>query len=586
MKIKNYMTSVKTWFVTVCCLTFMLSTGCEDFLKEKEIPRITADFYASKQGITSAVAATYSYMRTGVNTETVNIFTELGTDLITGAEGALAYPTNRYDGALKSDYSNFYTFWDNHYKAIGVANLVLASLPDIGDITNNEKLLCQAEISFLRAFFYFDLLKQFGSIPLITEAIYEPRTDFKRASLPDIYRQIIADLRFAEEYLRETASKQGEATRYAAAHLLAKVYLTRCSAVADQRGQLATDADSALYYARKVIESPNYGLLNNFADLWSMDNMGNREVIFSVQFTTDPIYNGSTDNNVSVGGNKSHLYWGSFYEDQNGMMRDIENGRPYRFFRATNRTMFDLFDRKNDSRFYKSFKWVYYCNRAVTTGTRPLAPGDTAIYYSLNPERTDRTYAYTYFQWDKDNPGQNNRYYPPLLKYFDPKRAAMNNQGGSREWVRMRLAETYLIAAEAAGRAGDYNTAAEYVNVVRKRAAWADGETKMPQYWVEEGGDPNNTQSTYDEIKVTANDISANFVDFMLDERGRELLGEYQRWEDLVRCEKLVERVQLYNPDAKDNVKGHHKLRPIPQNHIDRLNPKGSLEEEQNEGYY
>ena len=91
--------------------------------------------------------------------------------------------------------------------------------------------------------------------------------------------------------------------------------------------------------------------------------MGNSEVIFSIQFTLDPIYNGD--------GNKSHLYWGSWYEDQPGMMRDIANGRPYRFHRATNKTMFELFDRKNDSRFYKSFKWTYYCNNLKAP---PLPP--------------------------------------------------------------------------------------------------------------------------------------------------------------------------------------------------------------------
>ena len=87
-------------------------------------------------------------------------------------------------------------------------------------------------------------------------------------------------------------------------------------------------------------------------------------------------------------------------------------------------------------------------------------------------------------------------------------------------------------------------------------------------------------------IKVTADDLKMNFVDFMLDERGRELLGEYTRWEDLVRCEKLIEYVKKWNPDAMKNIQEYHKLRPIPQKHIDRLNPRGSDEEEQNPGYF
>lgn len=554
------------------CCTFV---SCEDFLEEKNIPRLTTEYYKSEQGIISAINATYSYMRYGVGAECTNVLTELGTDLITGAEGALSYPYNLYSATLSPTESKIYALWENHYKAIGVTNLILASLPK-ANLTDESYKSYSAEARFFRAYFYFDLVQQFGKIPLVTTPTEEPKTDYKRAEVSEIYNQIISDLRFAAENLRETAtgSDQGKATIYAASHLLAKVYLTRGSAVTDQRGQKATDLDSAYFYAMKVIDSNQYALLDDFSDLWDINNMGNKEVIFSIQFTSDPIYN---DN-----GNKSHLYWGSWYEDQVGMKRDIENGRPYRFHRATNKTMFELFDRKNDSRFYKSFKWAYYCNKE----NNKIALGDTAIYYSLNPPKRN-DFKYKYFQWNKDDPSKNNRYYPPLLKYFDPLRETINEQKGVREWVRMRLGETYLIAAEAAGRNGDYARAAELINVIRKRAAWKEGENKMPQYWVEEGGAYNDTHSTYEDIKVDAGMFNeSNFVDFMLDERGRELLGEYMRWEDLVRCEKLVEYVRKWNPDAAGNIQEYHKLRPIPQKHIDRLNPRGTDEEEQNPGYF
>src|SRR5262249_47386 len=150
----------------------------------------------------------------------------------------------------------------------------------------------------------------------------------------------------------------------------------------------------------------------------------------------------------------------------------------------------------------------------------------------------------------------------------------------------MRYAETLLILAEGYGRLGDFENAAKYINMVRTRAAYKDGELKSPQYWSFEGGSyADRTASTVDEMQVTADDISTNFVDFMLDERGRELLGELSRWEDLVRVEKLVERVKAKNPDA-GNIRDFHILRPIPQTHIDRLNPRGPIEEEQNPGYY
>lgn len=177
-------------------------------------------------------------------------------------------------------------------------------------------------------------------------------------------------------------------------------------------------------------------------------------------------------------------------------------------------------------------------------------------------------------------------HYPILIKHLAPNRPSVAELASSREWVRMRLGETYLIAAEAAGRKGDYNLAAKYINIVRERAAWHEGETKTSQYWTIEGGIPFDTNSTFDKIKISSEDLSStDFVEFMLDERARELLGEVNRWEDLVRCEKLYEWVKEFNKEAK-SIQSHHKLRPIPQSHIDRLIPAGDIKEEQNEGYY
>ena len=76
------------------------------------------------------------------------------------------------------------------------------------------------------------------------------------------------------------------------------------------------------------------------------------------------------------------------------------------------------------------------------------------------------------------------------------------------------------------------------------------------------------------------------FVDWMLEERGRELYGELNRWEDLVRTGTLVARAKLYNPESAPNVKDFHKLRPIPNTYVDRLLPKQAPADVQNPGYY
>lgn len=587
------------------------TTGCADWLSEDGAPKLTYDYYGTEQGVDASVAAAYSFLRWGCGGERFDVLTEMGTDLFTaGSDGSNKTSFNAYGTQLNPDHKVLSQMWENHYKGISDANI---ALDQIGKsvMSESKKQTSMGEMFFIRAFLYFELVQQFGKVPLVTDGSFEIRTSFERAEIADVYRQIITDLRLAVEYLPEKVddSLKGKATSFAASHLLAKVYLTRGSAVNDARGQQKTDMDSVLYYAENVIKNSPHRLQQNFADLWDINNMGNSEVIFAVQFTSNPIFNED--------GNTFHLYWLPVYDDELGMQRDIFYGRPYKRYRPTDKTLFDLFDRKNDSRFYKSFRWAYMSNNAKTipvwepledkgevyftpdpakgqiAGKKKFEVGDTAIYYtvektgykknSLEMKILRANKSYTYYPYEVHD----SKHYPTLIKHMAPNRPSVAEKASSREWVRMRLGETYLIAAEAAGRKGNYELAAEYINVIRERAAWSDGETKTPQFWTIEGGAPDDTHSTYDEIKVTAAQLAAgDFVSFILDERGRELLGETCRWEDLVRTEKLYDWVKVYNADATAAIKPYHKLRPIPQTHIDRLKPAGAIEKEQNEGYY
>lgn len=587
------------------------ATACTNWLSEDGAPKMTYDYYGTEQGVDAAVAAAYSFLRWGCGNERYDVLTELGTDLFTaGSDGKNKTSFNAYGTQLNPEDNILSGLWENHYKGISDANIAMDQILQ-SDMSESKKLTSLVEMLFIRSFLYFELVQQFGKVPLVTEGSFEIRTDFKRAAIADIYKQIITDLRTAVEYLPEKVddSQKGKATSYAASHLLAKVYLTRGSAVTDVRGQKATDMDSVLYFAENVIKNSPYRLQKNFADLWNIDNMGNSEVIFAVQFTSNPIFNDD--------GNTFHLYWLPVYDDEDGMERDIFYGRPYKRYRPTDKVLFKLYDRKNDSRFYKSFRWAYMSNYAKTipvwkeledkgeiyftpdpqkgqiAGKKKFEVGDTAIYYTIEKTgfkknsiemkklRADKSY--TYYPYEVHD----SKHYPTLIKHLAPNRPSVAEKASSREWVRMRLGETYLIAAEAAGRKGDFDLAAKYINVIRERAAWADGETKTAQYWEIEGGAPDNINSTYDNIKVTATELSTgDFVSFILDERGRELLGEICRWEDLVRTEKFYEWVKKYNSDAEAAIKPYHKLRPIPQTHIDRLDPVGPVEEEQNEGYY
>lgn len=204
---------------------------------------------------------------------------------------------------------------------------------------------------------------------------------------------------------------------------------------------------------------------------------------------------------------------------------------------------------------------------------------------------------------------------PSLIKYWDRlKPNGYDSHTGTRDVFLARLAESYLIGAEAYGRLKNYTKAVYYINKVRKRAAYKDGETKTGFWLKYDGGSAANlTASTETNLQITEaywNDNSNDakemypssadtkeerFIHFILNERCREMLGEMVRWEDLVRTNTLVERALLFNNDTRNvgNLQKFHRIRPIPQIHLDaikikdesRFLTKEEKAEYQNEGY-
>ena len=424
----------------------MLLQGCSDWLREEDSSKLTYDYYSTEKGIDAALVSVYSYMRWGAK-ERSDMMNELGVDLFTEArDGGTRESFNRYEsGFMNPSLKMLYQFWENHYQAISTANIALQKVNESQELSESKKNSSIGELLFLRAYFYYDLVQHFGKIPLETQGNFEVRTDYKRASVADVYKQIITDLRTAESLLPIALANKGKADKYAVAHLLAKVYLTRASAETDIRGMQPTDLDSCLYYSESVLpeNGGTHKLMDNFADLWNMKNMGNSEVIYAVQFTSNPLFNGD--------GNQFHLHWNAaMYEKQPGMIRDVENGRPYGMIRPTDKTLLTLFDRKNDSRFYKSFKMVFYANNPKTlpkweelsyngqvyftpdpskgqiAGSRKIELGDTAIYFSvhkcgLTPNTMEMrqylaNFKYVYMPYEMHDIEGN----PVLLKHLDP----------------------------------------------------------------------------------------------------------------------------------------------------------------------
>ncbi|RYF87748.1 MAG: RagB/SusD family nutrient uptake outer membrane protein, partial [Chitinophagaceae bacterium] len=293
--------------------------------------------------------------------------------------------------------------------------------------------------------------------------------------------------------------------------------------------------------AKKVISDYNFSLLPDFAKIFEQGaGEKSSEVIWSVQNSTNLQSNGT--------GNTLHLYFIMEYDVLPGMSRDIANGRPFKRFRPTPWVLNTLYDRVNDVRYTASFKRVFRANRPGTYTIRgrqvTLAAGDTAVFI---PDREYSPAELANMNYTVYTPSQQDeRRFPTLVKFLDATRLDITQESGSRDFLAFRIAEAHLIAAEALMMSGNTTEAATFVNNVRTRAARAGAAAAM---------------------QITPAQLN---IDFILDERSREFLGELMRWFDLARTNKLVERVKKYNPQAAVNIKDYHILRPIPQDQIDR----------------
>ena len=464
---------------------------------------------------------------------------------------------NTYTNQFDSNNGHARELWDELYRGINTCNAVIERAPDIAGVSEAVKTQRIAEAKFIRAHHYFLLVQLFGPVELRLEETKVPTKEVSRTPESEIYAAIIQDLSQAIPGLeaKKASSQYGRATRAAAEHLLGRVYVTKGTSTS----KASDDFAKAEPLFKNVIANYGLKLLDDFGQVHAFGNEINNEVIWSVQYTRSPLTNG--------GGNNSHVFFLMEYDTQPGMQRDTENGRPFKRYRPTVYAMETVFqNRENDSRYKKSYKDTYKSNKPGTYNTTfdnskaklTFAAGDTTMFlpgYNMTAaERASKPYqvlipsAYT------------EKLFPALTKHLDPGRVDRTQFQGGRDYIAMRLADTYLLLAEAQFRQGKIAEATSTINVVRKRAAWPGKQTAM---------------------EITASEMT---FDFLMEERARELTGEQTRWLDLKRWGNLIERVKKYNPQAAPNIKDFHVLRPIPQNQIDRAEG-GASSFPQNPGY-
>jgi hypothetical protein len=551
---------MKNKFVYTIFLSLAGLTSCDKVLEEDNRSQVTGSYLSTTTGWQDGVNAVYASLKnifTGI--EDNGIIPQLvtfGTDTYTnGFDGGFKM-LNFYNSDLTPRTAAIRQNWSNLYIAINTCNAVINRAPEIDGLTDAIKNTRVAEVKYIRAQYYFLLVQLWGAVPLSLTETTSIITDASRAPVNQVYDSIVADLNYSIQNLPVVAANYGRVTKPAAENLLANVYLARAGSSAKQ----TDDYNRAADLARKVINSYTYKLVDDFSKIFEQGaGEKNSEVIFAIQNNKDVLSNGL--------GNTLHLYFLMKYDDLPGMQRDIANGRPYARFKPTDFVLNNLFNRQLDSRYTASFKRVFYCNKpgtyTINGNSVVLKEGDTAVYLADREYTSTELSQIRYNVWPPSK--QNERVFPTLAKFLDPQRASVNDQPGSRDYLQYRLAETYLTAAEALLMSNRAAEAVTYINAVRRRA----GKT---------GNTPTETAANKLAMEITPAQLT---IDFILDEKARELLGEGTRWLDLVRTGKLVERVKKYNPIAAANIQPFHVLRPIPQEQIDRTS--GTFE--QNNGY-
>ena len=570
--------------LTLCALIWG-TQSCNDYLQEELVSDVSAaTYYTTPQGWEDAVRATYSTMKDYFGSEMGFTMTVFGTDVHTnGADGGHK-AINFYDNQLNAEESYMRETWRSFYRGINQANAVINRSEGI-DL--DQEVIDQriAEVRFLRALYYFMLTRTYGDIHLSLEETEGVEITANKTPAAEIYATaIIPDLEAAIATLPASQGDLGRATKPAAEYLLGLALLTRSyTSFAD-----ANDAARAEALFTTVINDYGFELAENYLDLWGLDTLGvpvnissaedNREIIFTVQNSK-----GQVDEGLDGAGHRGHLYFLMEYDKLPGMERDVENGRPWKRFRPTDYHL-RLWNREIDRRYDETYKHVWYSNNeggiptwsqdeaafipaGKSVGDPKFEVGDTAVYIPGPGLAQDwdaeakRSAPYIVItpepQFDGDNRSYNEIWYPTLNKFIDNTRPDRQHTQGQRDFYLMRLGEAYLLRAEARIKQGNATGAAEDINVIRRRAAWEGMEEAM----------------TITPAEAT--------LEFLLEERAREMDGEGHRWFTLTRTGTLVERVREHNPGAAPNIQDYHTVRPIPQEQIDRT--EGGYE--QNRGY-
>ncbi len=562
---KNIFNLTKKYFISTAILLLVASACSEDMLNEKPLDFLSPNnAYTTVPGIRQGINGLESSVRDfwyASNDEQYPMTFGDGTDLCYYGEApGGATKLANYQVEMTPQNDRFSAYWDRNYIIIQRANVLIEAINAANSsiwLSDTQKKAYLAESMFFRAYAYRMLVALYGDVPLISEPTKSAKTDYVRSPKAEVYKLMEEDLKFGVANLPARGKEEapGRITQGAAGHFLSECY------IAQGKYQLAVDA------ATVVIDNSGYALMTTrfgstkqvfgtgdvLLDLFAYGNQNlatNKEAIWVIQI--EPNVTGGSQ----FGGERG---WGPRYfgvsktpDNKNAFSGQPANpgyldtlGRGVAWCRPTNFTAYYMWkdNWSNDIRnaphhIKRSF---YYDSPTSIYNKKKI---DLKALGAGRPTMQDTT----------------NYIYPFFMKQADPLNHFVNliQAGGGythKDVYATRLAETILLRAEAYIGLANKPMAAADINAIRNRAK------AKPV-------DPANVD-----------------IDYLLDERARELYTEEMRHITLRRTGKLLERVRKYcnNPVFPAcNIQDYNVLFPIPQKQID-LNINAKIE--QNPGY-
>lgn len=523
-------------------LAMLLIYGCSKSILDETPPHIITSetLFRNLPGFESGLNGLYNLARTArwKSEQLENVLN--GVDNMCSNYGRSNIFWNWGETNSPSDADLKYTFeW--LYSTINTANTIInrAKNPDIdwagGALTPEEnKNRVLAEARAIRAWCYRRLTYSWGAVPLnIDESLGSLiRTDWERTPVAEVRKLIISDLKLAQQYIPTEASLQGRMTKGACQTFLAEMYLT------------VGKPDSALYWTDQVISNPAYKLVtarygvkktdplgNPFGDMFKEGNQnreqGNTEALWVFQFELNSIDAQGNQMSRTMTGNYNLWTVGG----KRPLQYTYERGARGKSYFTPTKWWVDSYE-KNDDRAqnYILRKWFIILD---ATGNAPYPAdvlpsgykyGDTLkCNWTTDITRAARSKP----DWPYTRKGEGG----------DPANMAADFSWSDQ--VYLRLADTYLLKAEAQFKLNDLPGAATTINVIRARS------------------------------KATPITAASVTLDYILDERSRELFLEEERRFTLLRTRKWLQRVALYNHCGGELIAGRDTLFPIPQSVID-----------------